>query len=86
MLTGSRLEAAVEGLMSRCGSGWRLIEIDWSVDVTSATPWVSAMARDKESRQARSESVANVKLMWVESEVPGARRGFRDRDLILSDP
>ena len=28
MLTGSRLDAAVEGLMSRSGSGWRLIETD----------------------------------------------------------
>ena len=32
---GSFLEAAVEGLMSWVGEGWRLIERDWRVDAIS---------------------------------------------------
>ena len=40
--TGSKVEAAVEGLMSWLGEGWRLMEADWMVDVIVAAA-LSAM-------------------------------------------
>lgn len=42
--TGSKVEAAVEGLMSWLGEGWRLMEADWMVDVIVAAA-LSAMTR-----------------------------------------
>lgn len=35
--TGSFEEAAVDGLRSWAGEGWRLIEADWMVDAISMT-------------------------------------------------
>ncbi len=34
--TGTFLLAAVEGLMSWCGEGWRLMEADWIAEASSA--------------------------------------------------
>ena len=70
MSAGSLAEAAVEGLMSWVGDGWRLMETDWMAEASSAAGLddMAKMGEDAGRNEERWDLLlrGRVSLLWHE--------------------